>query len=78
MPTLKKMAECAWQTTCAYLENCESPAEVALTFEIALRAIVEYQTLQGEVELEDNPKEVELADLDDCPGWQHLIENEEE
>lgn len=72
------MAECAWQTTCEYLENCESPAEVALTFEIALRAIVEYQTSQGEFELEDNPKEVEIADIDECPGWQHLIKNDEE
>lgn len=78
MPTLKRMAECAWETTCAYLENCETPAEVALTFEIALRAIVEYQTLEGEVESEDNSEGVEIVDIDDCPGWQHLIENDEE
>ncbi len=72
------MAECAWQTTCKHLENCESPAEVALTFEIALRAIVEYQVLQDKFGFETDSEEVEIADLDDCPGWQHLIGDEEE
>ena len=78
MPTLKRMAESAWQATCAHLENCKSPAEVAQAFDVALRAIVAYQVLHNEFDLEDDSKEVELADLDDCPGWQHLIENEEE
>ncbi len=78
MPTLKRMAECAWQATCAHIENCETPAEVALTFEIALRAIVEYQALQDQFGFEDNSEELEIADLEDCPGWQHLIAHEEE
>ena len=72
------MAECAWQATCAHLEDCKSPAEVAQAFDIALRAIVAYQVLHDELGFDDNSEELEIADLDDCPGWQHLFENEEE
>lgn len=79
MFTLKRMAECAWNTTIMYIEECESPAEVALTFTVALRAIAEYQALHddGEFELVDNSQEVGQVDLDGCPGWQFLIGNEE-
>ena len=72
------MAECAWQATCAHLEDCESPAEVAQAFDVALRAIVAYQVLHDEFDMEDESEEVELADPNGCPGWQHLTENEEE
>ena len=78
MPTLKKMAECAWEATCAHIEECKSPAEVAQAFDVALRAIVAYHVLHNEFDLKDGSEEVELADLEDCPGWQHLIENDEE
>ena len=71
------MAECAWQATYAHIEECKSPAEVAQAFDIALRAIVAYQVLHDELGVDDNSEELEIADLDDCPGWQHLIENEE-
>lgn len=74
---LKRMAECAWQTTCAHLEDCETPADVALTFEIAISAIAEYQALHDEFEFEDNSNEVEMVDLDGCPGYQYLLENGE-
>ncbi len=78
MPTLKRMAECAWEATCAHIEECKSPAEVAQAFDVALRAIVAYHVLHNEFDLKGDSEEVELTDLDDCPGWQHLIENDEE
>ena len=81
MLTLKRMAECAWNTTSIYIEECESPAEVALTFTVALRAIAEYQALLDEEESDDNHqefKELRIVDLDDCPGYQFLIGNETE
>ena len=53
---LKRMTECAWQATFAHLEACETPADVALTFEIAISAIAEYQALHDEFEFEDNSK----------------------
>lgn len=52
--------------------------EVARAFDVAMRAIFAYQVLHNELNLEDDSDEVELAELDDCPGWQHLIEYEEE
>ena len=78
MLTLKRMANCAWQATCAHLDECKSPAEVAQAFGVALRAIVAYQVLHDEFGVDDCPEEVEIADLDDCPGWQHLIRDDEE
>ena len=78
MPTLKRMAECAWEATRSHIEDCKSPVEVARAFDVAMRAIFAYQVLHNELNLEDDSDEVELAELDDCPGWQHLIEDEEE
>ena len=71
--TLKRMAECAWQTTCVYIEDCNTTEDVALTFSVALRAIAEYQTLRDEERVVDNHQEIELLNLDDCPGYQFLI-----
>ncbi len=78
MPTLKRMAECAWEATCAHIEECKSPADVAQAFDVALRAIVACHVLYNDFDHEDEPEDVEIADLDDCPGWQHLIRDEEE
>ena len=72
------MAECAWEATWSHIEDFKSPVEVARSFDVAMRAIFAYQVLQNEFDSENDSEEAELAELDNCPGWQHLIEDEEE
>lgn len=73
---LKIKAECAWMATFEHLNDCKTPEDVAISYSIAIKAIEEYEKLLDEMEYVDNSQKLETITLNDCPGYQYLLDNE--